>query len=47
MTSISVSGTVLDQFNDERHRIKKLRGKKLTHEQFVVFLLDLSRKVKN
>ena len=44
-TTIPVSKDVLEQFNDEKYRLKKQKNKKMTSEQFVAYLLDLSRKV--
>ena len=43
---INVQTTVLDQFNEERQRIKKIRKvRKFSQEEFILHLLDLSRKV--
>jgi len=45
MTTITVSDGTLDQFNDERYRLKKAKGLKMTGEEFLVYLLNLSRRV--
>jgi hypothetical protein len=45
MTTITVVEKTLLSFNEERRRVNKLFGKHMTGEEFVVFLLFLSRKV--
>ena len=46
MTTITVNDQVLESFNEERRRINAIKGTKMTGEEFVQFLLGLSRKVK-
>jgi len=44
-TTIPVSKERLEAFNDEKYRIKKKLRVSMTGDQFVAYLLDLSRKV--
>jgi hypothetical protein len=46
MGGINVQTSVLDQFNEEKERVRKLRQeRKLSQEEFIIELIGLSRKV--